>query len=234
MQVSVATYSSSCLTHTTPAIEEFMRILSTSILLTLLLISVTVAAGATTINFGLLSQPGTTYVFEGGSLTQEGFTFTSGSGNFYIWQESSANYPGPAPASTSLFDFFAGATDTISAGSSAFTLNSIDLAPLIAGGTGTFTVTFVGTLAGSGTVSQTFTVNDSPNTLQTFAFSGFTNVVSVSFVQGANIGFFGAQGTAYQFNNVLVNASSVPEPNTLALLGSGLAALAGVRRKFLG
>jgi hypothetical protein len=198
----------------------------------MLLTCVAVAANATTVNFASLTQTGSTYAFVASSLTQQGFTFTSGSGNFYIWQDSSPNYPGAAPASTSLFDFFAGFTDTISAGGAAFTLNSIDLAPLISGGTVTFTVTFVGTLASSGTVSQTFTVNDSPNTLQTFAFSGFSNLVSVSFVQGSNIGFFGAQGTAYQFNNVVVNASSVPEPASMALLSGGILALTGaIHRK---
>jgi len=41
-------------------------------------------------------------------------------------------------------------------------------------------------------------VNDWANTLQTFVFSGFTNVVSVSSAQGTKIGFFGPQETAYQ------------------------------------
>ncbi len=73
------------------------------------------------------------------------------------------------------------------AGNAVFTLHSIDLAPLIAGGTGTFNLTFLGTQADAATVSQTFTVSDSaPSALHTFDFSHFTNLVSVSFTQGTN------------------------------------------------
>jgi hypothetical protein len=189
-----------------------------------------ILAYATTIDFSSLSGPGSTYMGEGTSYTQQGFTFSSDT--LEVWQASSANLPGLSAANTSLFEFYADGDTTITAaGDAPFTLDSIDLAPLIAGGSGSFDVTFIGTYADSATVSQTFTVNDgTPPALQTFDFTDFTNVVKVSFEQGTNSGFFVAQDTAYQFDNVVVTASStaVPEPRGLSLLAIGAAGLIGL------
>ncbi|MDQ2841265.1 MAG: PEP-CTERM sorting domain-containing protein [Acidobacteriota bacterium] len=190
------------------------------------------AANAATLNFSSLSQAGSSYAAEGSSYTQQGFTFTSGT--FAVWQASSANLPGLDTANTSLFQFFAGGVTSMTAGGNgAFTLSSIELAPLVAGGAGTFGVTFVGTKADASTVSQTFTVSYSGTpTLQTFAFPNFTNVVNVSFTQGTNIGFFVAQSTAYQFNNVVVTPSATtPEPGSLPLLAIGAVCLIGLGSK---
>lgn len=185
------------------------------------------SASDTVINFSSFSQPGSTYVEVGNSVTQQGFTF--GGGNLYVWEASSPNLPSLSVADTSLFEFFAEFPVSITAaGDAPFTLNSIDLAPLIAGTTGVFNVTFTGTLADSSTVSQTFTVSDS-DTLQTLDFSGFTNVVNVSFVQGANLGFFGSQGTAYQFDNV--NVSLTPEPGTAVLWITGIGLMIVMRKR---
>ena len=41
-----------------------------------------------------------------------------------------------------------------------------------------------------------------PPELQTFDFTNFTNLVSLSFTQGTNSGFFAAQDAAYQFDNL--------------------------------
>ncbi len=185
----------------------------------------------TDINFSSLSQVGSTYASVGSSHTQQGFTFTSGS--LYVWEASSPSLPGLSTPDTSLFEFFAGGTTSMAAaGNAAFTLNSIDLAPLIVGGSSNFTVTFTGTFADSSTVTQTFTVSDT-DTLQTFDFSGFTNIVKLSFTQGTNSGFFGAQDTAYQFDNVDIAspASGVPEPGSLSLIAIGVASLIGFSLK---
>ena len=215
-----------------------MRNRWTGILLILLVTAGTVMARATTINFSSLSggapDPSLTgAALVGASYTQAGFTFTSGGSKFDVWQASSPNLPSLNPADTSLFEFYAGVSTTLTDGGSPFTLSSIDLAPVIAGGTGTFTVTFTGTHPDMSTVSQTFTVNDSPDALQTFAFSGFTNLVSVAYAQGTNSGYFGSQDTACQFDNVVVSASSVPEPGTLLMVATGVLAAAGAfRQKF--
>lgn len=184
-------------------------------------------ANATTINFSSLSQPGSTFVSEGNSYTQQGFTFTdqlnSGFGNgFAVWEASSPNLPGLASADASLFELFAGSTTVLTdAGGAPFDLDAIDLTQYFADSPSTFNVTFTGTLADSSTVSQTFTVDGSSSTpvLQTVDFTGFDNVVSVSFTQGtADI------GTAYQFDNVVVDqAAGAPEPGTFGLMGLCLA-----------
>jgi hypothetical protein len=213
-----------------------MSIRWTSFFLALLWTAGSVSAGATTINFSSLSQAGSSFASVGGSITQQGFTFNSADAAFYVWQASSANLPSLATANTSLFEYYAFSTTTLTDGGNPFSLNSIDLAPLLTGGSGTFTVTFTGMHPDTTTVSQTFTVNDtSPPSLQTFLFSGFANLVSVSYAQGTNSGFFQNQVSAYQFDNVVVvSASSVPESASLALLGSGVLSAAGaLRRKFM-
>jgi hypothetical protein len=210
------------------------RMSITRIVLTALVAAVVGPAAAyadTDISFSSLSQPGSTYASVGSTYTQQGFTFTSGS--LYVWEASSPSLPGLSTTDTSLFEFFAAGTTSMAAtGNAPFTLKSIDLAPLIAGGSSTFTVTFTGTFADSSTVSQTFTVSDN-DTLQTFDFSGFTNIVKLSFTQGTNSGFFGAQDTAYQFDNVDIAsaASGVPEPGSLSLIGIGATGLIGFSRK---
>ncbi len=192
-------------------------------------------AGATTISFAGLSQAGNSSTAEGNSVTQQGFSFTdllNGVGNgLSVWQASSANLPGLNVANTSLFEFFASSTTRLTqVGNGAFTLNSIDLAQYNnLQSAGTYTVTFTGTHADTTTVSQTFTLNRVVGTpaLQTFNFSNFANVVKVEFTQGIAPG-----GTAYQFDNVVVNAvAGVPEPATFLLGAVSLAGLLAARMR---
>ncbi|HTW70953.1 MAG TPA: PEP-CTERM sorting domain-containing protein [Acetobacteraceae bacterium] len=192
------------------------------------------AAMATVLNFAGLAAAGTGFNFVGSSYTQSGFT-VSGS-DLFTWQSGNANLPDLSAADTSLFEYYAGATDTLTVtGGGAFTLTSIDLAPLLAGSSGSFMVELIGTFADSSTVMQDCTVNDgSPTMLQTCSVSGFANVVSVGFAQGSNGGFFETQDTGYQFDNVVVTAASgmsMPEPATLGLLGLSLTGIACVRRR---
>jgi hypothetical protein len=188
-------------------------------------------AAAATLSFGSLSTAGNTYAAVGASVSQSGFTVASADSSLYAWEASSGNLPGLNTANTSLFEFFAGGTDTVTDGGSAFSATSIDLAPVLAGGSGTFTITFTGTHAHSTTVTQSFTVNDgTPTELQTFDFTNFTNLVSLSFSQGTNIGFFGTQDTAYQFDNLVVTPAAVsaaPEPTAIWLAVAGLIAVVG-------
>ncbi len=189
-------------------------------------------AQATTLNFASLAQAGSGFNSIGPSYTQSGFTLSSTA--LTAWESGAASLPSLSAADTSLFEFYADYTTTLTAaGNAAFTLNSVDLAPLIAGGSGTFNVTFVATFANSSTLSDTCTVSDgSPATLQTCALAGFSNVVSVSFQQGTNIGYFGSQETGFQFDNLVINgATSVPEPATFGLMALGLVAAVASRRR---
>jgi len=208
------------------------------------MIAGTLCADATTISFSSLSQPGGTFASEGDSYTQQGFTFTDqlnshfGSG-LAAWEASSPNLPGLASSDTSLFEIYAGSTTLLTdAGDAPFTLNSIDLTQYFSdNAAATFDVTFTGTLADNDTVSQTFTVEGSSSTptLQTFDFTDFSDVISVSFTQGT-----ASTGTAYQFDNVVVNqSSSTPEPHSLSLIMLalafvGLGTAAGQRRRLTG
>jgi hypothetical protein len=104
-----------------------------------------------------------------------------------------------------------------------FSLKAIDLSPLApswyGGGA---SVTFTGNVHGGGTLSQTFTVGSALG-FGTFAFSGFDQLDSVTWVQVASY---------HQFDNIVVDApAAVPEPASLALFGVALAGIAALRRK---
>jgi hypothetical protein len=98
------------------------------------------------------------------------------------------------------------------------------------------------------------TVGTVPNATSITAFSGATNLGSVSFTASADPafsgGFAGVQSTtpfdrvqfvfnntapAFAFDNVRLNAASnlatIPEPSTTLLIGAGLVAMVGVARK---
>lgn len=64
---------------------------------------------------------------------------------------------------------------------------------------GDFAITFTGNLSDGGTVSQTF-VKDDFLTLQTFRFSGFKDLLSVTWRQGPEEG--GPGGLTHQFDNI--------------------------------
>jgi hypothetical protein len=217
-----------------------------------LLVSVAAAsASPTTINFASLQttndgipalQPDS---FAAGSTfgPTQGFLVASvgGAMGFNVWQNTSPNFPGTSDTDTSLWEFNQGAQTTITFNSTQlFTLDSIDFAPLIHGGSGSFTVVVTGVIPDSNPVIQMVTItNNSPLRLQTVTFPDFTNVSAVNFSQGTSPSGppYTVQGLMYQFNNIVVNSTSspppIPEPGTLLMLGSGVFGLAGVLRKKL-
>jgi hypothetical protein len=71
------------------------------------------------------------------------------------------------------------------------------------------TVTFTGTRAGGGTVTQTFTVTTAPGVqaFQSFTFAGFSDLVSLQWVQPQlDLGL-------HQFDNIALDVSvSVADP----------------------
>lgn len=152
-----------------------------------------------------------------------GFRLTSNPTGFRASCPGDAYYPGSAALRIAA----SGATASLgSTSGAAFSATSIDLGSLFAFASSE--ITFTGILVGGGTVTQTFRLagNTGDNALATFTFSpAFANLRQLD---------FGAQVTPfYQFDNVVLNASTVPEPSTGVLLGSGLLVVAGAmaRRK---
>ena len=192
------------------------------------------ASATSILNFSDVPS-GTLTIF--GPYTSQGFTLTSSSGGFAFNSPGTGNgspqSPGTNPfyAGANGLAAFAPATITLmDTGGDPFSLLSIGLARDFAFDPAP-TVTFIGTLDGGGTVSETFMVSlaSPPLTFQTFSFAGFTNVVSVSWNQPT------ASNGLHQFGNVeLASAASpaaVPEPATLSLLLMALPAVVGRARR---
>jgi hypothetical protein len=153
------------------------------------------------------------------TYTEKGFTLSEPVVNpngFYSYGTQSINYAG----STTLFNYSTGGNTRLTqVGGGAFTLSSIDLTHLFDFGNNTpMTVTFNGTVAGGGTVTQSFTTDSVLNTLETFNFTNFTNLVSVDWIQN---------NPFHQFDNINVtptaSATAVPEPFTVlgTIFGAG-------------
>ena len=190
-----------------------MHVRKTAVLIALFVSLASAAASATTINFASLqakppdpSLPGA--LMAGSSYTQQGFEIASvGAGGFDVWKLGNSNFPGKSPAATSLFEFHAGDETLITHGNRPFTLNSIDFAPLLSGGSGPFTFLVTGVFPDESFITQKVTISNSPFRLQTVKFPSFKNVVAVNFIQGTSAGYFQGQETAYQFNNIVVTTT---------------------------
>ena len=185
----------------------------TAVLFALLVCLAAASASATTINFASLqakppdgSVPGA--LMAGTVYTQAGFAIGSCcAGGFDVWKLGNPNFPGTSSSATSLFEMpiKGNATSITYKNGMPFTLDSIDFAPLLSGGSGPFSIIVAGDFGDGSSITQTVWVNTSPNKLQTFKFTGFINVLAVNFLQGTTAGYFTGQETAYQFNNIVVN-----------------------------
>ena len=144
----------------------------------------------------------------------QGFTLTSPDG-FVAYDGSSFFGDGE----TSLYDYGEGTTLTQDSGQ-AFSLNAIDLGPAYGNSYGTKfdgPVLFTGTRADGTTVTATETMTSA--TFQTFTFSGFTDLSSLTFMGNYNSG----SGSLVQFDNIVLTPadapSAAPEPSQVAALG---------------
>jgi hypothetical protein len=179
-----------------------------------------VQASAATLSFESLASAddntsvGRTYVEQGFKL--DDITMTSAYG-FATWGSSNMFFSG----STALMNNNdAGITRLTQVGGGAFNLASVDLTVMYPGltGDGNVAVTFTGTKLDNSTVMQSFNVNDGAP--QTFTFTGFTNLASVSWADNA---------TYHQFDNI--NVAAVPEPETYAMFLAGLGLMGFVARR---
>jgi hypothetical protein len=107
---------------------------------------------------------------------------------------------------------------------SAFSLSAFDFASgYLNGGSQVSSLTLNGITANGGTVSQNFLINQGDFQTLTVS-SGFVNLLNVRFDA------YGSSNRA-AYDNIVVDAATVPEPTSVALIGLSLLGFVASRRK---
>lgn len=221
-----------------------LRLKSLSVFPIIFLLTVfnTAVAQAEVLNFESLRTAGTFVTFVGSPYAENGFTLTSdptanAQTAFTAYRTGDLYFAGStALVNNTVRTGLGSATTTLTKiGGGLFDLTSIELAknqlndPLV--------VTFVGVRVDGTTLTQVFTVTRD-NTFfytgnsgfETFTFTGFSNLLSVSWTNNERNPFLGDN---VQFDNISVSdvtPAPIPEPVTLILFATGLLSAAGVRR----
>ncbi|MET0859262.1 MAG: PEP-CTERM sorting domain-containing protein [Telluria sp.] len=204
-----------------------------SLIATLLLAAAALApaAQATVINFNGATGAGnlTSYTYAT-ATTFSGYAFkptlyTYATGSDYSGQGDAGYYAYNGSDFYMTYD----ALTIKSSTASPFKLNSVDLTRWYANTTGN-TATFTGAKVGGGSVTQTVDlssidnyINRTGNDFTTYSLTGFDNLSSLTITHNF-VGYLA-------MDNFVLNASSVPEPSSIALFGLAVAAGAFARRR---
>ncbi|MFQ5418646.1 MAG: PEP-CTERM sorting domain-containing protein [Myxococcota bacterium] len=186
--------------------------------LTVMALLLTAGTGAaTTITFDAVHEVGPAFKLIPSPYSEAGFVFTATTGGLETWRTLGSGWAGSAAL---INDTDLGIITVTKADSGTFSLLSIDISEVFGGVGQSVSVTFTGTRPDTSTVQQTH-VLDGSHGMETFVFSGFTDLASVSWVQEA------------EFNQVdnVVFFIPIPEPAPGVLLGLGLLAFAGRKRR---
>jgi len=203
--------------------EKIMK----KILIALAFVSMANSAAATVINFNDLEDLiGSDF----GSYSNDGYTFRTSNIDSDSLASFGSSFPRYAGSAGMYISYFNESVTLARPDSQLFNFTSIDLASFDEIQTpSTFNLTFTGTFANNTTIAQTFVVPNT-NTFSTFNFSGFNNLKSVSWSQGAP-----NSAEIHQFDNLVLNLSSnvaaVPEPETYTMFLAGLGLMGFVSRR---
>jgi hypothetical protein len=173
------------------------------------LMTITAYAQAAIIDFNGLSGCGNGFCVRGSLYVEDGFKLEGVDNSILNSYHLTAN---PSFLNSTID----AETRLTQIGGGAFSLVSIDLDTLQTNLP--VSVTFTGSLAGGGLVSQSFTTDSAAGTtFETFNFgTNFSNVIQVDWTQISPF---------HKFDNIVVNQAPVPLPGGLWLLVSGLAGL---------